>query len=384
MIARLNPDLLDTATPPIPDLLQWAARYDGRRGPKIDLCQAAPGYPPDPGMVERLAAAAATVGYGPVLGDPAVREAYAADVSAVYGADVGADQVAITAGCNQAFVIAMLSLARRGDAVLLPTPWYFNHKMTCDFLGIDARPLPARAERGFVPDPADAERLLDDRVKAIVLVTPNNPTGAIYPAETIDAFAALCRRRGLWLVLDETYRDFRPADAARPHGLLAEPGWDERLVQLYSFSKSYCMPGYRLGAIAAGADYLAQAAKLMDSIQICAPRPGQQVLPWAIPALRPWRAAKAAEIAGRAAVFAEALARLPGWQIRSIGAFFAYVEHPFPESGIAVAQRLAAERGVACLPGGYFGPGQERFLRIAFANAEAAALATLPERLADG
>ena len=105
----------------------------------------------------------------------------------------------------------MMALARAGDAVILPTPWYFNHKMTLDLLGIEAIPLPCLAEAGFVPEAAAAARLVGPRTRAIVLVTPNNPTGAVYPPATIRDFAELCRERGLALVIDETYRDFLPA-----------------------------------------------------------------------------------------------------------------------------------------------------------------------------
>ena len=109
-----------------------------------------------------------------------------------------------------AFFVAMMLLAHRGDAVLLPTPWYFNHQMSLDMLGIEPRPLPCRADAGFVPRVEDAEALIDDKVRAIVLVTPNNPTGAVYPAHVIESFAQLCRKRGIYLVIDETYRDFLP------------------------------------------------------------------------------------------------------------------------------------------------------------------------------
>jgi aspartate/methionine/tyrosine aminotransferase len=125
-----------------------------------------------------------------------------------------------------------------------------------------------------------------------------------------------------------------------------------------------------------------QAAKILDCIQICAPRAAQAALPWAIDGLRDWREAKRAEINRRAQVFRRALAPLPEWRIESAGAYFAYLRHPFPgATAQAVAERLATERGVLCLPGSYFGPGQEGHLRVAFANVGAEVLAGLTERL---
>jgi aspartate/methionine/tyrosine aminotransferase len=254
--------------------------------------------------------------------------------------------------------------------------------MSLDMLGIEPRPLPCRPEAGFVPRVEDAEALIDGGVRAVVLVTPNNPTGAVYPAHVIEAFAELCRRRGIYLVIDETYRDFLPQDLNRAHGLFATDAWRDTVIQLYSFSKSYAIPGHRTGAITADARLVEQAAKILDCIQICAPRAAQAALPWAIDGLRDWREANRAEINRRAQVFRRALAPLPEWRIESAGAYFAYLRHPFPgATAQAVAERLATERGVLCLPGSYFGPGQEGHLRVAFANVGAEILAGLTERL---
>ena len=247
--AQLNPDLIDTGTPPIPEAQGWARAYGGARGPLIDLSQAVPGAPPPVTLLEKLAAAAAEPGstrYGGITGDAALREAYAAEISRIYGTAFAPAEVAITSGCNQAYVVTMMALARAGDNVLLPTPWYFNHEMTLTMLGVEARPLPCAPEAGFVPDVATAEALIDDRTRAIVLVTPNNPTGAVYPPETIAAFAALCARRGIWLVLDETYRDFLPADVAKPHEVFATTSWQDSVIGLYSFSPMR----FRVGASA--------------------------------------------------------------------------------------------------------------------------------------
>jgi aspartate/methionine/tyrosine aminotransferase len=276
----------------------------------------------------------------------------------------------------------MLSLAQAGDAVLLPLPWFWNHQQTCTMLGIEPRPLPCRAEDGFVPDPQAAEALLDARVRAIVLITPNNPTGAVYPPEVIAAFHDLCGRRGIWLILDETYRDFLPPGQARAHALFTRPDWAETVIQLYSFSKAYCVPGARIGAITAGAPLMRQFTKVLDCMHICPQRPAQAALSWAIGALGEWRAANRRVINDRADAVRAAFQRLPEWRIDSLGAYFAYVRHPFAGVlGAAVAEGLASELGAVGLPGSAFGPGQERHLRLAFANTEAEGLRQLAERL---
>ncbi|MCX8134329.1 MAG: aminotransferase [Roseococcus sp.] len=380
---RFAPTILATPAPPIPAARAWAARYDGRHGPALDLTQAVPGYPPHPALLARLAEAAgdpALAGYGPIAGEPELREALAADLMRGYGGAIGAGEVAITAGCNLGFAMVTKVIAAPGDNLLIPTPWYFNHAMALTMAGVEPRPLPCRAEDGFIPDPGRAAALVDARTRAILLVTPNNPTGAIYPPEVIDAFARLARQRGLWLILDETYRDFLPEAAGAPHGLFADgEAWPDHLVHLYSFSKAYCVPGHRLGAVVAGEAFQAELAKALDTLQICPARPAQRVLAWAIEALREWRAGNRAIMDGRAAACRAALA---DQRLDAMGAYFAYLRLPeeAPDA-LAAAERLAAEQGVMTLPGPFFGPGQERHLRLAFANAEAARLGELGSRL---
>ncbi|KAA2215336.1 aminotransferase [Teichococcus oryzae] len=374
-----------TATPPIPTARAWAARYDGAAGPMLDLTQAVPGYPPHPQILARLAEAAgsaAAASYGPIDGDPAFREAVAEDVSRFYGTSFHAADVAITAGCNLAFTMAITVLAGTGDEVLLPTPWYFNHRMALELLGIRTLPFATHAENGFIPDPARLEEALTPHTRAVVLVTPNNPTGAVTPPATIAAIAEICRRRGVWLVLDETYRDFLPADAGAPHRLFSDRGWQDNVVQLYSFSKSYCVPGHRVGAVLGGGAFRAELLKVMDSLQICAPRAAQTALSWAIPGLVEWRNANRALMQARANAFQHGMRVAPGWTIEAIGTYFAYLR--IPDSlgdALSAAERLAAQHGVLTLPGPFFGPGQERHLRLAFANAPEPALAILPDRL---
>ena len=382
----INPLVAAVEPPPIPEAHAWAARYDGRHGPLLDLCQAVPGYAPDAGLLARTAAAAADPAhalYGLIPGDLSLREAYAADLSATYGGAVGPDQVAITAGCNQAFLVALMALAQRGDSVLLPVPWFWNHQQSCAMLGIEARALPCRAEHGFVPDPGEAEALIDGTTRAIVLITPNNPTGAVYPPAVIAQFHALCEKHGIALILDETYRDFLPDGQDRSHALFADAGWPAHLVQIYSFSKAYCVPGHRVGALTADAAFIRQAVKVLDCLHICPQRAAQAALAWAIPALPAWRAANRATINRRAEAMRDGFQALPGWRIESLGAYFAYVRHPFPGTASAqVAEHLATTLGAVALPGSAFGPGQDGHIRLAFANCELEAIADLGSRLA--
>jgi aspartate/methionine/tyrosine aminotransferase len=290
--------------------------------------------------------------------------------------------VHITAGCNQAFAAAVLALVAPGRRVALLSPCYFNHRTTLAMLGVDEVLVDCRAELGFVPTAVDIAAALDGSVDALVLVTPNNPTGAIYPPSLLQDIARLCRKRGVWLLLDETYRDFMPVAGVAPHALYCAADWRHHIVGLYSYSKSFCIPGHRLGALMGGAAVVEQVAKVMDNLQICAPRAAQRAVAQCLPGLADWREGNRQEIQRRAEAFRSALQQAPGWRIDAIGAYFAYVRHPVSGLGAApLAQRLAIEAGVLTVPGSFFGTGQEGHLRMAFANADVGALRDLAGRL---
>ena len=387
MPLRINPALAAVAEPPIAEAYGWIkGREFPAAKPLIDVSQAVPGYPPAKALTDHLATRIgepAMARYTDIEGLPELRTALAADIATRYGGTLAAEQIVITAGCNQGFCLATLALAKSGDEIILPLPYYFNHQMWFDMQGIRAVHLPFRPERGGVPDPEDAARLITERTRAIVLVTPNNPTGAIYPPEIVAAFYRLAQSRGLALVIDETYRDFLATDAA-PHDLFRDAGWPETLVHLYSFSKVFCLTGYRVGAIACGPRLGAEIAKAMDTVAICAPRIGQAAAIYGLRALGEWRRANAAMMRDRLARLRDAFRRNDiGYELVSAGAYFAYVRHPFDgRPATAVARRLADQQNILCLPGSMFGGGQDSFLRFAFANVTAEAMPAIAERLA--
>lgn len=384
-MAEFNPLISRLSPPPIPSVQAWSRAYDGSLGERINLSQAVPGYPTHPDMLRWLGEAAALqqyTDYGDIEGEKVLRDAYAAHVAERYGASLSAANIHITSGANQAFMCLAMAVANAGEAVALPMPFYFNHDTTLAMLGIRSVPVPCGD--GFLPDMEALRTVLASGVRALVLVTPNNPTGAVYPPALLADIFELCRRNNIWLILDETYRDFLPADAGAPHGLLDVPSWERNLALIYSFSKSYCIPGHRLGAITAGPDMVDQVAKVMDNLQICAPRSPQAAVAKAIPALADWRRGNNDEIARRVAAMKDVMSRLPEWEISAIGAYFAYIRHPFRGAkSEAVAEKLAREAGVVCLPGAYFGERQEDYLRFAFANADAETIMKLGGRLKD-
>ena len=185
--------------------------------------------------------------------------------------------------------------------------------------------------------------------------------------------------------MDETYKDFRDDTGTPPHRLFARADWPEALVHLYSFSKAYALTGYRVGSVTAGMGLQAEIAKLLDCITICPPRIGQLAALFGLRHLDVWRDEKRRVMQARNAVLKNIFeAPVNGFRLVSSGAYFAYLEHPFASlSAYDVARHLADEHNLLCLPGTMFGPGQERFLRVAFANLEIEQIVEFSRRLAD-
>ena len=386
----MTPRTALTFAPPVMEARRWldGVTFAPDR-PLLNVSQAAPVEPPPLALRQAIAEAALNDPsahlYGPVLGLPELRAEVGAQWSAAYGGRVSAAQVAITQGCNQAYAAALMTLTAEGDEVILPTPYYFNHRMWHDMSGIVTIPLPSGP--GLIPDPTEAASRITARTRAIVLVSPNNPGGSEYPASTVRAFFDLCRARGIALVLDETYRDFDSRSGA-PHDLFTDPDWADTLIQLYSFSKAYRLTGHRVGAMVASAARLAEVEKFLDTVAICPSQLGQRAALWGMRNLGQWVAGERDEILDRRAAIVAGFPRLAaeGWRLLGCGAYFAYVEHPFAMPSDQLAKWLVANAGVLLLPGTMFMPpelpGGDRQLRIAFANIDRVGVASLFDRLA--
>ncbi|WP_256415870.1 aminotransferase [Ruegeria sp. HKCCD8929] len=378
-----------TFAPPVMEARRWieGVSFPADR-PLINVSQAAPVDPPPPPLRQAMANFALTEDsahlYGPVLGNPDLRAELASQISRHYGAEVQAEQTAITSGCNQAFSAAIAAITGEGDEVILPTPWYFNHKMWLDMAGVAAVDLPTGDD--LLPDPQAAAALITDKTRAIALVTPNNPGGVEYPAELVRTFYDLARAHGLYLMVDETYRDFDSRSGA-PHALFTLPGWDRTLIHLYSFSKAYRLTGHRVGALATNAELLAEIEKFLDTVAICPGQIGQHAALWGMQNLSQWLAGERHEILDRRAAIAEGMPRLEakGWKLLGLGAYFAYLEHPFDLASDDLARRLVTDAGVLLLPGTMFMPESDaagkRQVRIAFANLDRAGIGQLFSRL---
>jgi len=378
-----------TFAPPVMEARRWldGVTHPAER-PLLNVSQAAPVDPPPAPLREAMARIvmedAEAHLYGPVLGLPELRSEVAAQWSASYGGRVSADNVAITSGCNQAFAAAIATLCADGDEVIIPVPYYFNHRMWLDMSGVKTVPLVPGV--GMIPSATDAARLITSKTRAIALVSPNNPCGVEYPSETLRSFRDLARAHDIALIVDETYRDFDSRSGA-PHALFADPDWDDTLIQLYSFSKAYRLTGHRVGAVIAGTARLAEIEKFLDTVTICPNQLGQRAALWGMQNLRDWLAGERLEILDRRAAIHDHFHLLAdnGWELLGCGAYFAYVKHPFAMSSADLAPLLVEEAGVLLLPGTMFMPTDlsagDSELRIAFANIDRAGIRTLFTRL---
>jgi aspartate/methionine/tyrosine aminotransferase len=356
--------------------------------PLLNVSQAAPVDPPPALMRDAMAQIirddAEAHLYGPVLGLPELRSEIADRWSGAYAGRVVPEQVAITSGCNQAFAAAISAICTEGDEVILPVPYYFNHRMWLDMTGVKTVPL--TVGDGMIPDVSAANALITDRTRAIALVSPNNPAGVEYPAAALSAFRDLARERGIKLIVDETYRDFDSRDGA-PHDLFTDPDWDDTLIQLYSFSKAYRLTGHRVGAMISSPALLAEAEKFLDTVTICPNQLGQRAALWGMQNLDDWLAGERLEILDRRAAIEDNFPKIAakGWKLLGCGAYFAYLQHPFDMASDVLAQRLVKEAGILTLPGTMFMPddvaGGAAQLRIAFANIDRDGIATLFDRL---
>jgi aspartate/methionine/tyrosine aminotransferase len=379
---RLSPRTVKEIDSPMGAAYALLAGRSGERA-LLDLAQAAPSYPPAAEMIEHVASVARQpngAAYVPSPGLPRLREALAADLSRSYGSPVGVGQMVITAGCNQAFCLVAQALAEPGDEVIEALPYYFNYDMWLRMNGVVPRYLEPGPD--LVPDPEAAEALITPRTRAIVLVTPGNPSGVTIPPEVLAGFCEVARRHGIALILDETYRSFR-GTAEPAHELFADPDWGRTLVSLHSFSKDLAIPGYRVGAVVAAPELNREVMKLLDCVAICPPRVGQEAAWAGLTYARKWRRARANEVIDKQRGLEKALAGRPGgFELLTCGGFFGWIRHPFAGRGTdAVARDLITRYDTLVISGTAFLPDDRQVLRVSFGNVDLAGLTEFARRL---
>lgn len=331
------------------------------------MAQAVPWYSPPDAALRGLASLfdhPAVHRYSPDPGFPRTRRAVADDLTRRRSIDLDPEnELHLTCGASQAFLSALLSVTSPGEAVAVLEPYYFDHVFAVRFSGLEPVSIPMKESSAGWELPMDRLVAAMDRVRALVLVNPGNPTGMVVPDGTMRELVKLTRETETFLIIDETYERFVfTGDGWHPW----MEGRPEHVLTLGSFSKSLGMPGWRLGYLFGPAVLLEQAIKVQDSVVICPPSPSQYLLELAI-AEEEWIMEMSRGVKHRLESCREALAVNDQLTWREAGgAFFTLAAYSGNLNSEEAALHLLNEYGIGTIPGSAFGPSGEKHLRISF------------------
>lgn len=378
-------------SPIIPVIADLIRRHPGT----ISLGQGVVGYGPPPAAVEQIArflGEPANHKYQPVAGIPELLAALTQKLAAENGILTGPDHgtcMMVTAGGNNAFINAVLALGDPGEEFILPTPYYFNHEMAITMA--NCVPVLVPTDASYQLDVAAMRAAITPRTRAIITVSPNNPTGAVYPPATLRAINALCAERGLYHLHDEAYEYFT-YDGAAHFSPASIPGSAAHTISCYSLSKAYGFASWRIGWMVYPAHLEAALRKIQDTLLICAPVISQHAAVGALDASAGGGVAyvreKLRDLAAIRGVVQRALAPLATEGLVEIppadGAFYFLLRVRTAHAPLAIAERLIRDHGVAVIPGSAFGLTQGCALRVAYGSLSAATAAEGIGRLVQG
>ncbi|NNL31127.1 MAG: pyridoxal phosphate-dependent aminotransferase [Gemmatimonadetes bacterium] len=295
-----------------------------------------------------------------------LREAIAANLAQRYGLDYGVDEIIVTAGAQEGIMLTMLGLCSPGDEVLITSPRFTTYDTAVRLCGGTPIPVPTFEDDDFALDVAEIEKRVTPRTRAFVLVSPNNPTGAVTPPEAIRAIADLARRRDLLVVADEIYG--RMIYEPNEHLSIATlPGMRERTVTLNGLSKTYSMTGWRVGYLGAPADFVAKMVEARHTLSINSSSISQYAAVAALTGPQEPIDAMIAEYAARRAWLMPALTEAGFTYGHPGGAFYIYTN--VSSTGLPApdfCERLLKETGVMLFPGTMFGDESTDYIRISY------------------
>jgi alanine-synthesizing transaminase len=309
-------------------------------------------------------------GYTPSPGIAAARDAAAADFAA-RGVDVSADRVLITSGTSEGIELALTGIVDEGEEVLVPSPTYPLY--TAVLAKIGAHPVYYRTDHTneWLPDLDHLRRAITPKTRALVVIDPNNPTGALYPDATRRALIAIAEAHGLVILADEVYGDLSYDGAVAPMAALDN---DAPIISYSSLSKAYLAPGWRAGWMAVGRSprldpALAAIKKLADG-RLCSPGPMQFAVTAALTGDRSHQVAFRRQLRERAELTTRRMNAIAGMScVAPKSAFYAMpkVELPPGKTDVDFVLGLLRSTGVLCVYGSGFGTAPEDgFFRIVF------------------
>jgi aminotransferase len=348
-----------------------AARWRARGADVITLGQALPGFAPPPSAVDALKKSlddAASHVYSSDAGIPELRVALA-KMLASYGARVDPErEIIITAGGNQAFQLALTTLVVHGDEVVLAAPYFLNHEMAVRSVGAIPIEAPVPADRGFKPTWDNLAPHVSLRTRAVVLVTPSNPTGAVIERSELQRIVSECASRDVLVFVDETYMQF--VYDGDPFTAAALPDWSKNVVIVGSFSKAFAITGWRCGYLLAHTDAIAEAMKIQDCMVICAPVPVQRAVAAVLEKEPDYPKRWLPELKERRDFLVDALRSIDRVDpVAPAGGFFVMARIAGCQDSRATAMELIQQKQVVTIPGRFFGTSGEGYLRVSYGAA---------------
>jgi aspartate/methionine/tyrosine aminotransferase len=306
--------------------------------------------------------------YQPVHGIPPLVARLESKLAREHGVEVGdARRLVVTAGGNMAFANAVLAVADVGDEVILPTPYYFNHEMAVAIAG--CKPVLVATDERYQLRLDLIRDAITPRTRAVVTVSPNNPTGAVYPEADLRAVNALCRDRGVFHVHDEAYEYFTWG-GARHFSPAAIDGAAAHTISLFSLSKSYGFASWRVGWMLVPANLFDATRKLQDTVLICPPVVSQYAACGALDAGADFVRGHVARIAEVREIVLDELAGL-GDRVQAPpadGAFYNFLRVRTRMTPMELVETLVRDHGVAVIPGTAFGVNDGCKIRVSYGS----------------
>jgi aspartate/methionine/tyrosine aminotransferase len=299
-------------------------------------------------------------------GLPPLREAIAGSLAADYGLAYGADEIIVTAGVQESIMLCMLGLVNPGDEVLITSPRFTTYDLAVHMCGGVPVPVPTYEEDDFALTPAAIAARITPRSKVLVLVTPNNPTGAVTPPAVIRQIADIVVQHNLILISDEIYAKLI-YEGSEHLSAATLPGLRERTITLNGFSKAYAMTGWRVGYLAAPGEFARHLVEPRHTLSINANTPAQHAALAAITGPQDAVEAMREEYAERRAYLMGALRAMGLTYGHPGGAFYIYTN--VSSSGLAAPEfclELLRQTGVMIFPGELFGDDSGRYMRISY------------------
>ena len=325
-----------------------------------------------PDHVLEAAAQAAVDGYTkytPNAGIPEVREAFAAKVTSRNGFAAAPENIVVTVGAINALLQAVMVLCDPGEAVLIPDPGWPNYEMIATVAGVRPVRYPLVPTAAFTPD-FDALEVVAaaPRTKALIMNSPANPTGAIFDLATQQEMLTIAERHDLWVISDECYEDIV---FEGPHISPSAIASSERVISIFSMSKSYAMTGWRVGYAVAPQNVAAMMAKLTEALTSCVTGVAQKAAQAAVEGDQSCVSEMRDAYRRRRDLASERLEAAGLLAFRPRGAFYTMVDTSATgQDGYALCRRLVTDHGVATAPGETFGPTGNGLIRLSLAAAD--------------